>query len=207
MYKKIIILLLISSVLLLARQNPFFPSTKVHQINITSNKIKSYIPLNIASISLPSSARILKKITVQFINIDGSIGAKSISLTNSINWHIPLFISQTYQASHEVIIQDKKAKIIKFNNLVTLYIAKENIKIKTKDINIRHFMMIDPYRIVLDFKHVSDFLSFQKRIKKGIFKLVSIGNHQGYYRIVVQLDGQYKYNFTKISNGYILQCF
>jgi hypothetical protein len=56
-------------------------------------------PLKRATIAISSQARVIKKVTVEFKNLDGSIESKSIDLDNAIDWHLPLFISQKYTQS------------------------------------------------------------------------------------------------------------
>ncbi len=196
--------------LLGARVNPFFMEQGLGELSITSNHLKSYPPLKNASLTLPSSARILKQVTVKFINIDGSVGTKTIMLSNKIDWHVPIFISQAFPAPVK-LTSLKQAKqpvsAIKFHKFLTLKIFSSSVDFLTKDKNIRYFKMISPYRAVLDFKRVDNFLSFDKQLKESIFKNVSIGNHNGYYRVVLQLDGDYHCSFTKAKQGYKLACF
>ncbi|MDY0238878.1 MAG: AMIN domain-containing protein, partial [Campylobacterales bacterium] len=40
--------------------------------------------------------------------------------------------------------------------------------------------------------------------KNSIFSKIRVGNHAGYYRAVIELDGLYRYNMQKIPDGYIL---
>jgi hypothetical protein len=47
--------------------------------------------------------------------------------------------------------------------------------------------------------------SYVKKIPNSIFKEVRIGNHDGYYRVVVELDGLYRYDFKKVVDGYIIK--
>jgi hypothetical protein len=64
--------------------------------------------------------------------------------------------------------------------------------------------MVNPYRVVLDFKGDYSFQSFSKNVQGSVFKSVRIGNHDGYYRVVVEFDGQYKYTFQKENGSYII---
>ncbi|MDP2894442.1 MAG: AMIN domain-containing protein, partial [Sulfurimonas sp.] len=50
-----------------------------------------------------------------------------------------------------------------------------------------------------------DIKNSTKTNEQNIFKDVRIGNHDGYYRVVVELDGYYRYDFKKISNGYQIE--
>ncbi|MDQ7066661.1 MAG: hypothetical protein Q9M40_00880 [Sulfurimonas sp.] len=88
----LISLFLISS--LDARQNPFFPSTNETDIAISSNRPTQIKPLKRATLTLPSTARTLESVTITYKNLDGSIVSKKELLGNSIDWHLPIFISQ-----------------------------------------------------------------------------------------------------------------
>jgi len=192
-----------------ARENPFFPSKGENDIPYTSNKVKSAIPLKQSSITLPSSARIIKKVTVEYENLDASIGKQSIELDNSVDWHLPIFISQNYsQTQTKTQTQKiKKKKIIKYKEIASVKYVKflasqENLKVVTKDKIIRNFLLVNPHRIVLDFKRDTNLKSYTKNNDKGIFCKIRVGNHKGYYRAVIELDGQYQYKMQKLSNGY-----
>jgi hypothetical protein len=57
---------------------------------------------------------------------------------------------------------------------------------------------------VLDFKRESTMKSYAKKTDIKVFKSVRIGNHDGYYRAVIELDGLYKCDLKKTSVGYML---
>ncbi|WP_373001136.1 AMIN domain-containing protein [Sulfurimonas sp.] len=197
-----------------ARENPFFPSKGEKDIPYTSNQVKSAKPLKRSSITLPSSARIIKKVTIEYENLDASIEKKSIDLDNSIDWHLPVFISQSYSEtdtkteSKEVTKFPAKNKGIKYKEIASVKHAKflfleKTLKIVTDDKIIRNFLLVNPHRIVVDFKRDTSLKSYIKENKDGVFCKVRVGNHSGYYRAVIELDGQYKYNMKKVSDGYI----
>lgn len=214
MFKSVILLL--SLILFLnARENPFFPSKDSQDLFITSNQIQKHEQLKRATITLPSSARIIKELSVEYVNLDGSIERKSISLDNSIDWHLPLFISQSYSddminprmAPIKKEKKEEEFKKIAAYQFISFFSKEKTLKIVTQDKKIRNFMLVDPYRLVIDFKQNYDFRSFEKNIKNSIFKTIRIGNHKGYYRVVVELDGQYKCDFKKDTDSYLLNCY
>jgi hypothetical protein len=191
-----------------ARENPFFPSKGEKDIPYTSNQVKLAEPLNRSSITLPSSARIIKKVTIEYENLDASIEKKSIELDNSIDWHLPIFISQSYSQAEKKTNSPTKKKKIKYKKIAsvkyaTFFALNKTLKIVTNDKIIRNFLLVKPHRIVIDFKKDTSLKSYIKENKDGIFCKVRVGNHSGYYRAVVELDGQYKYNMKKVSDGYI----
>ncbi len=199
--KKTPLLLVLLSLSLLARENPFFPMDDVEKLSYTSNSIEDVEPLKRAAISLPNTARRLKKVTIEYQNLDGAIEQKSIELDNEIDWHIPIFVSQNYaQSKEKKKVAEKKLSthLFTFTNF-TFY--KKKIHIKTDDSLIRHYMLNDPQRVVMDFKRDSSFLTITRAINKSIFKTLVIGNHNGYYRCVLTLDGQYKYTLQENTNS------
>ncbi|WP_321779425.1 AMIN domain-containing protein [Sulfurimonas sp.] len=209
--------LFVSSLLLLsleARENPFFPPKGEKDMTYTSNTVKSLSPLKRSSITLPSSARIIKKVTIEYENLDASIQTRSITLNNSVDWHLPVFISQSYEApiveSKNIAIKSKQKKKTKYKKIASIKYAtflssKKTLKIITKDKIIRNFLLPAPHRIVIDFKRDTSLKSYSKENKKGIFCKVRVGNHEGYYRAVIELDGRYRYKMSKVSNGYIFK--
>lgn len=205
---KLLVLTLLLSILLPARENPFFPSNGEVDMPLSSNQSQSQEPLKRAAITLPSTARNLQSVSISFQNLDGSIEKKSISLNNSIDWHLPLFISQNYDLSDSSTIETttKEKKYVELASLPfsTLYLKEKEIKIVTKDKMLRNFFLVKPHRIVCDFQRDIDIRSYSKNIKtKSVVKRVRFGNHKGYYRVVIELDGYYRYNLSREKDKYI----
>ena len=196
-----------------ARENPFFPSEGEKDIPVTSNTGKSLPKLKRATIQLPSYARAIKKVTIEYQNLDGSIENKSTELDNSIDWHLPIFISQSYneETIKTPIVRkniSKKTKL-SYKNIIKIkdagfYISKNSLKIVTKDKLLRDFLLVQPHRIVMDFKKEANFRSYIKKIPDSIFTKIRIGNHSGYYRVVIELDGFYRYRLKTIPSGYLV---
>jgi hypothetical protein len=195
-----------------SRGNPFFPTEGIKDLPVSSNQTKSFIPLQRIALNLPGSARIVKEVTVRYQNLDGSIDSKSILLDHSVDWHLPIFISQTFTAnetdnpSTDETPEKKYKKIVDFGEAV-FYHSGNRMKIITADKLIRHFMVIKPHRIVMDFKRVTDFRSKTKELPGKPYKKIRMGNHNGYYRIVIELDGQYRYTLTHEKESVILTCY
>ena len=72
MHRYIVLLLFIISILD-ARINPFFPPKDGQSPSITTNAPEKHESLRQVALSLPSSARIIKEVSVEYINLDGSI--------------------------------------------------------------------------------------------------------------------------------------
>lgn len=211
--------LFVSAILLImlhARENPFFPSVGEKDIPVSSNENRNKEPLKRAAISLPAQARIVQKVTIEYKNLDGTVENKSIELDNSVDWHLPIFISQGYTevskstqpeaGSNEKDNQKKSAyKNIASTKHLSLFSSGKSLKLVTADEAIRNFLLVNPHRIVIDFKNASEIEAYEKKGLKDIFKEVRIGNHDGYYRAVIELDGYYRYDIKKIPDGYLLE--
>ena len=194
-----------------ARENPFFPASGEKDMPYTTNQTQKIEPLKRSSITLPSSARIIKKVTIEYENLDATVETRSIELKNRVDWHLPIFISQSFREAQK---EDKKQVVQKkemqeFKEIASIKYAKffenlKSLKIVTDDKIIRDFLLVKPHRIVLDFKRDASIKSYSKENKNSRFSKIRVGNHAGYYRTVIELDGLYRYKIKKISNGYIL---
>ena len=188
--------------LLEARENPFFPATNVKMPKYTTNEIEHKPPFEAVEIRLPNSVRILKSVTLKCKNIDGSITSKEIPIDKAIDWHKKIRISQEQSAASKKQKPNRYIPIGSFG-FIAFSSFKNRLKIKTKDRLLHHFKLVKPERIVLDFKRDASFLT--KRFKGKIpFKRITLGNHKGYYRAVVELDGRYLYRVDRTDEGYLL---
>ncbi len=238
MIKTLLIILLFLSALD-ARENPFFPSTSETDTPFTSNEDRSKEPLKRATISIPAEARVLQKVTIEYKNLDGSIQTKSIELDNFVDWHLPIFISQSYSASisnslapeqkskknstkivsaeanstaiHTKKDENKTEKISKKSKIsagsISFVVDGKKIKILTKESMIRNFILTSPNRIVVDFSTTVDVANETRKVSSTIFKTLKIGNNGDYYRIVIELDGNYRYTQCKVDGGYEFTLF
>ena len=205
---------------LTARENPFFPSTGEKDIPLTSNIDSKLTPLKRATLTLPSTARVIEGVTVSYKSLDGSRHSESIELDNSIDWHLPIFISQSYTNEVQKVTVPKKKvdkaktarkkkssyKKIAGIKLISFYAQDKKLKIITQDAIIRNFLLVKPHRIVCDFKRDTNIKSYLKKMPQGsIFTKIRVGNHDGYYRVVIELDGHYRHTIKDIKDGYIFE--
>lgn len=199
-----------------ARENPFFPSTGEKDIPITSNINTELTPLKRATLTLPSTARVIEGVSIKYKSLDGSRHTQSIELENAVDWHLPIFVSQSYGSDEKKVDKVKKSKKVKTKKstykkiasikLISFYTEDKKLKVITKDKVIRDFLLVKPHRIVCDFKRDTNIKSFVKDISKdSLFTKIRIGNHDGYYRVVIELDGYYRYKMKEISDGYIIE--
>ena len=212
------VLLLLTS--LNARENPFFPSTGEKDIPLTSNIDSDLSPLKRATLTLPSTARAIEGVTVNYRSLDGSRHTKTIELDNSIDWHLPIFVSQSYTNEEQKVSAPKniiaKSKItpkkenryqkIAGIKLISFYAKDKKLKVITQDKIIRNFLLVKPHRIVCDFKRDTNIKSYVKDMQKNsLFSKIKVGNHSGYYRVVIELDGHYRYTTKDTKDGYIFE--
>ena len=205
---KVLLVALLTFMSLESRENPFFPSDGEKDIPYTSNQSTALLPLKRAAISLPTYARVIQSVTINYKNLDGSQESRSIDLDNSVDWHLPIFISQNYSESNNDVKAPKENK--KYKKLTSIkyagfYSSGKKLKITTKDKIIRNFLLVKPHRIVIDFKKDVHLKSHIKEFKNNIFSKIRIGNHSGYYRAVIELDGLYRYKMKKVSDGYTFE--
>lgn len=190
-----------------ARENPFFPSEGEVDIPITTNQSQTISPLKRTSITLPSTARTIESVIIRYKNLDGSIDERRQELGNSIDWHIPLFISQNIEipTKKNKVVEKQYTQIAKLK-FISIYEKKNELKIITKDKMIRNFLLTKPHRIVCDFAREIDLRSFEKKIGlDSIVKRIKVGNHTSYYRLVLELDGYYRYSTIKLKDGYFFK--
>jgi len=185
-----IVLFLLVITFLSARENPFIPVVT----NENNNLIKRQTFKEINT-TLPSDARILKSVTFTYQTLTGSILTKTINIDKAINWHSPIYISQK-----NIINRPMKVKLAFLN----FYIDKYKLLIDTTDTMIRHFVLVKPFRVIFDFKANKSFLTYTKKTNTFIKKIV-IGNHSGFYRVVLYTDGVYKPIIKKTAEGYLVE--
>jgi len=218
---KILFSLLFLSLLLNARENPFFAAQGEQDIPITSNQDTKLEPLKRATITLPSTARVIEGVTINYKTLDGAKHTKTIQLENAIDWHLPIFISQSYTQENKALPIKKKykkttqvkkiAKKLDYKKIaslkfISLLESGNNLKILTKDKMLRHFLLVKPHRIVCDFKRDTDLRSYKRTAPNGSkFTKVNFGTHKGYYRVVIELDGYYSYVLGNMKGGYIIK--
>lgn len=148
---------------------------------------------------LPSTARKIKKITLEYQNLNGSISSIEQNLEGDIDWHFPLVLSQEVQPEAPKVL-DKQSFTL--GNLFDFEITKQNIQLKTPLKRLRDFTLASPTRLVLDFQ-APDKTTLQETFDSQIPSIptITLSTHLDFYRITFSLDGQYKYKITQTSSG------
>lgn len=195
---KHIIALLICWSILIAREDPFEPpiTPKEGQHNQRESKKEFFQDIEIA---LPSTARVLQKVSITYQNIDGTIATKELQIHQNIDWHYPLELAQ--KAIGKKYIGEKRLRFGDFE----LIFDKNTIFIATQYPNVRHFILPSPYRIVLDFEGMDKAINQTQILDKKYIKQVVFSSHENFYRISLELDGQYAYDINAQRDGYMLE--
>jgi len=227
------------AVIMEARENPFETSVASQDLGRTTQIKDERTDFTNTTITLPSSARILKSASVTFQNLDGSISEEIVAIEQNVDWHLPLILSnQTKETTSTASIattpfntppETKKPiekKVIvaspvkeekslstpsssegtfKLNEDISFFINQNEITVFTKDAKIRDFLVADPYKVVIDFKKVSTYTTKVVEFKKAPFVSATLGTHDGFYRIAILLDGQYRYDLQSFNGGYIIK--
>lgn len=203
---RLLLLICIMMIPLLGRDNPFFPSDPTKLQTPTTNRVENLKPFTTQTLSLPNSARAIKKISITYLNLDGSISIEELELNNAIDWHDPFVVSQKNSKKMGLKQASAKSKMInaKFIEFIP---SKGSIEIKTKDKILRNFLLTSPHRIVLDFARDTSFKPKRFDITEVPFKQIRMGNHDKYYRVVIELDGAYNYKLQTSKETYTIVCF
>ena len=130
---KFIFLLITLLFSLVARDNPFADVISNEAFPISTNIPKTLTDLRHESFRLPDSARILKRVIIEYQNLDGSVDTIATTLNKKIDWHMPLVLKHQKAPA---VGSTYKVKInlpfIKFST------KSHKMKLKTKDKLIRH---------------------------------------------------------------------
>lgn len=203
----------LTTITLVARENPFESVETTGTTGKATYKKDTRENFSQEQFKLPSTARILKTIEFSFQNLDGSIETKSINVDKKIDWHDELVIKKlnevedNIQAPVDIAIPklvEKKKIEINFKNTALFTISDKELHVKTSDNKIRDFMVTNPHKIVLDFENDLAFYTEVHELKTKYYKSITIGNHDGYYRIAIELDGKYQYDLEKTKDGYLI---
>ena len=191
---------------LFGRDNPFFPADpNARQIQST-NRVETLKPFSTQQIALPNSARAIKAVIIRYQNLDGSIEDEQLNLNNAIDWHEPFVISQNKTKAMPKLKSKKREESVG-TEFIRFTSADKTMKIITKDKMLRNFMLSSPQRIVLDFSRDTSFKPKTYKMDQAPYKQIRMGNHDKYYRVVIELDGQYRYKLQTSENEYSIVCY
>lgn len=162
-------------------------------------------------ITLPSSARQIKEITITYQNMDGSISKHRTPLEGDIDWHFPLILMQEFRPLDTPTIVQRphpKPGVSRFEPFeeFVFELSKKRLLIRTPYLIRRDMALTSPFKILIDF-HQSTPQKFIKSFPTGLpyIKSISLGTHEGFARVTLELDGQYHYSIKPETEGYSLE--
>ncbi|AJC84025.1 AMIN domain-containing protein [Campylobacter peloridis] len=210
-------MLLFLSMFVYAKDNPFDNNT-----DKTNTEFVNTSPFQRQDFNFNSQARILKNITITYINLDGTEEQISMDINKNINWHDTYSFIKTKTPNATPILdvsvtvpQEKNTKTEENNttinietplytgsiyNFLSLSFYNNKINIKTEDKMLRNLSIGDPTKIIIDFAKKQNFNTKTLQVNTAHVKKVVFGSHKGYYRLVIYLDGKYDYQYSKNEN-------
>lgn len=191
---------------LLARENPFFAVDESKKQKVTSNVSDARPQMGAINYTFPDQARILKEVTFTIQNLDGSFEERKVQIDQSIDWHRPITISQGKGGTAKGAFPSNSLSSAANFGFIQFYSKGKAMSIKTSDTLVRHFVLSDPNRIVLDFKRDATFQSQQKPLNAAPFLNVSLENHGKFARATITLDGRYEYTLNKTGGLIDITC-
>ncbi len=217
MKTRILRVFLIFISLLYAEENPFKTEKNVTLVSPPDFQKEEF--------KFNSSARILKSIVFNYINLDGSEEKLNIDVNKSIDWHDTYIVARfkspdpskildvsvtipeknsSNQESSTIANVEMPLQFAKIYDFISYALYKNKIKLNTSDEMISDFSVGNPSKIILDFRSNSINPTKNIRLRDSIFKRIDFGSHKGYYRLVIYLDGIYNYNIQKDATGYMV---
>jgi len=215
-----------------ARENPFSIALDPTNAGRTTQIKEQRVDFNGTQFTFPSSARILKSVSIVFQNLDGSISEEIIAVDQNIDWHFPLYLhtqKPEIQKKPETLPESlaKEPEVKKSERILTIKmpemqaqteekpesmmlgegvgveVVNKSIMIYTKDLKVRDFLISKPYKVVVDFQSTKEaFATKSVDFTKPPFVSATLGNHEGFYRVAIVLDGHYRYDIAKVDGGY-----
>jgi len=185
----ILTMFLLLPIILLARENPF--SSASEPVATESTKA----PLAVEKKATQSKP----KIHPQRVQISKSLPEQTTQPKIDLQREVT---KSTKPKIHPKRNLDKKEVL---NYSKARFVFRENSAyIETKDKIIRHFSIVNPPSIVIDFRGASDFASKRKVLHTKPFIKLEMGAHGNRYRVVLRLDKVHKYKIDKRKYGQVV---
>jgi len=102
------------------------------------------------------------------------------------------------ESSDEPVAEIVDFKMIRFD------LTEKEVRIQTKDKLKKHFAVKNPTRIILNFVSSKGFQTQRKSVSTAPFREIRVGFHEGYYSVVIEVDGSAGYRIVPTENGYTL---
>ncbi|MDA3969014.1 AMIN domain-containing protein [Helicobacter ibis] len=148
-----------------------------------------------AELNLPSTARKLKKITIEYQNLNGSITSIEKEIDGDIDWHFPLVLKQDLQPK---VTEKPTNSNFTLGEKFKFKINEQTLNLQTPYTLLRNFTLASPTRLVLDFKNPTK-KEFEEGISTNLPVITdaTIQTHLDFFRITLNLDGQYNYKLDQ----------
>lgn len=179
-------------------RNPFEPNDLKKETS-NNNQI-SFEDFSSLKFTLPSSARIIRKITIEYQNVDGSVATMQKDILKQLDWHKPIIVKHDAKRMSdktkytEVFLKDPIAKVSYLGRYMRI-----NTRLKIKN----QFFLSNPYRVVIDFG--GSFVgNKQRQINGDFFRKINVSSHENFVRMIIELDTYYAYVIEKTTSGYLL---
>jgi hypothetical protein len=156
---------------------------------------------------------IVKVVNEKFEEINSTIKPPKKMAKNDVIDEITISGKEVINPVNEKVISDKERKVISIGNprfaFFEFFEDDHRIKINTTDKKKRHFMLVRPNRIVLDFYRDTDFQNQTFDVSKGIFREMKISTEgeKGIYRVTIYIAKGYRYRLNKTEVGYEIKCY
>lgn len=191
-----IIFSLCLSFALFAKDNPFNNNLNQKDYQTRKEDVNENF-LDILNIKMPSSARFVNNIIIEYVNVDGNVAHKKVQVDRSIDWHYPIAFSQR-EAMRNITNRYFSLNDFEF------FIEHKKMIIKSKHKIIREFLLAGP-TIVIDYQRdKSDAYSGSMNTGEKIYEKISIETKENSYRVSISLDGVYKYSIKSVDNTQII---
>jgi hypothetical protein len=100
-----------------------------------------------------------------------------------------------------------RSKLIYNGEFAKIRVKGKNIKITTHDKMLKHFILKNPSRLVVDFERFDVVQPFHKKVYGSKVKSLRVGHHDYFYRTAFQLGKNYRYKIKKQSYGYLIRLY
>lgn len=195
----LLLAILFLNVELFAASNPFMIDANQRDFQAQQkNKGKKY--LSAERIALPSNARELKSVILTLQNLDGTVTSRELKVDKTIDWHYPITITQ------EGAIRNIAKRYFTLNDFEFLMDGQTLIISSPKHRLIRHFLLVNPTTIIVDFSRDKG-SAYDGKIGTGekVISDIQVSVRADFYRVTIILDGIYQYNLKNgKNNSYII---
>ncbi len=196
----LIIWIILFSVTIEARENPFAPAGDSESEPLTK-------PIPAPEFQSPPLPVIKEALCEASAKPSPTPAVKSVWKQKTIPEKTKTIIKKpertVYKPRHK-----KHYRRIYHNENLTIYIKANQIKIITDDRLQKRFKLSYPTRVVLDFG--DDFViypSIDRHIHSRYLKRLKIGTHDCFYRVVLVTEKTKRYRIQKRSYGYLISLF